>query len=47
MSEIPISGYSLTSDDQNNPVTGNTGKLFRNFIMWNVVYNNSSELHTW
>lgn len=36
-----ISGYSLTADDQNNPITGNTGTLFRQFIMWNVVYNNS------
>ena len=37
---IPVSGYPLTSDDQSNPVTGNTGTLFRNFVMWNVVYNN-------
>src|SRR5208282_2441216 len=37
---IPIAGYSLTSDDQNNSITGNTGTRFRNFIMWNIVYNN-------
>jgi hypothetical protein len=37
---MPISGYTLTSDDQNNLVSGNTGTLFRNFVMWNVVYNN-------
>jgi hypothetical protein len=37
---MPIPSYSLTADDQNNSVTGNTGTLFRNFIMWNSVYNN-------
>lgn len=37
---IPTTGYSLTADDQNNPVTGNTGTLSRNFVMWNVTYNN-------
>jgi hypothetical protein len=37
---IAISGYSRTADDGNNPVTGNTGTLFYNFVDWNVVYNN-------
>jgi parallel beta-helix repeat protein len=39
-SEMPISSYTLTADDQNNSVTGNTGTLFRNFIMFNHIYNN-------
>jgi|SRR6516165_4218747 hypothetical protein len=37
---LAIPSYSLTADDQNNPVTGNTGTLFRQFITWNVFYNN-------
>lgn len=48
--ETPLTGYALTADDQNNPVTGDTGNLFREFVMWNVVYNNyiqsSCGLHT-
>ena len=37
---VATAAYSLTADDQNNPVTGNTGTLFRNFLEWNVTYNN-------
>jgi len=37
---IEIPSYTLTADDQNNPVTGNTGTSFRQFIIWNVIYNN-------
>jgi parallel beta-helix repeat protein len=36
---VAIASYSPTSDDGNNPVTGNTGSLFRQFVMWNVLYN--------
>ena len=39
-SEIATPSYTPTADDGNNSVTGNTGSLFRNFIMWNVIYNN-------
>ncbi len=37
---MPISSYTPTSDDSNNPVTGNTGNKFNNFVMWNISYNN-------
>jgi hypothetical protein len=37
---VALTGYTPTADDQNNPTTGNTGTLFRQFIMWNVSYNN-------
>lgn len=37
---IPVSGYTPVSDDSNNKVTGNTGSLFRHWVMWNVFYNN-------
>ena len=39
-SEVPITSYSPTADDQNNVVTGDTGTLFTQFIMWNRLYNN-------
>lgn len=36
----PTPTYTPTADDGNNPVTGNTGSLFRNFYTWNKSYNN-------
>jgi len=42
-SPITIAGYTPTADDGNNPVTGNTGTLFRLFLMWNTVYTNHVE----
>lgn len=36
---IKLSPYTPTADDANNPITGNTGTKFRQFIMWNVLYN--------
>jgi hypothetical protein len=38
---LPIAtpSYTPTADDQNNPVTGNTGDHFHQFIMWNALYN--------
>jgi hypothetical protein len=37
---MPISGYTPTAGDENNPVVGNVGTAFRQFVEWNVVYNN-------
>jgi hypothetical protein len=37
---VALSGYTPTADDGNNKMTGNTGTLFHQFIMWNVFYNN-------
>jgi parallel beta-helix repeat protein len=31
--------YTPTADDASNPITGNTGTHFRQFIMWNKIYN--------
>ena len=39
--EIKVSGYAPTADDQNNPVVGNVGTAFRQFVEWNYVYNNA------
>jgi hypothetical protein len=36
---VAVSPYTPTADDANNRVTGNTGTHFRQFIMWNVLYN--------
>jgi hypothetical protein len=36
---VAISAYTPTADDGNNPVTGNTGTLFRQFVTYNVLYN--------
>jgi hypothetical protein len=39
--EIEAANYTPTADDQNNPVVGTVGNAFRQFVMWNVVYNNA------
>jgi hypothetical protein len=39
--EIETKNYTPTADDQNNPVVGNVGTAFRQFVMWNYVYNNA------
>jgi hypothetical protein len=38
---IAITGYTLTADDQNNPVVGNVGTNAQIFAEWNVVSNNA------
>lgn len=37
---ISASGYSPVGDDTNNKVTGNTGSLFKHWVMWNLFHNN-------
>jgi hypothetical protein len=39
--EYPVSPYTRTADDSNNPVVGNAGPNFQLFIEWNVSYNNN------
>jgi trimeric autotransporter adhesin len=37
---FPTSGYTPTADDHSNSMIGNTGTLVKNWVMWNVAYNN-------
>jgi hypothetical protein len=37
---IALSSYTPTADDQNNKVVGDVGTAFRQFVEWNVAYNN-------
>jgi hypothetical protein len=37
---FPTAGYTPTADDHSNIMIGTTGTLVKNWVMWNVAYNN-------